>query len=72
MSDDLGVALYATKALANLDREAETYKFVDGVHLYHPQYRHQYVRILFSFSNVLFFSNENYLIESWLQGASGR
>ena len=42
-SEDLGVALYATKALANLDREAESYKYVDGVHLYHPQYRHQYV-----------------------------
>ena len=43
VSEDLGVALHATKALANLDRDVESYKYVDGVHLYHPQYRPQYV-----------------------------
>ena len=42
-SDDLGLALYAAKALANLDRDAETHRYVDGVHLYHPQHRNQYV-----------------------------
>lgn len=50
LSYDLGIALYATKALANMDRDYEDYKYVDGVHIYYPQHRQEWVILIFSLS----------------------
>ena len=63
-SDDLGLALYAAKVLANLDRDAETHRYVDGVHLYHPQHRNQYVilRHLTFFNPLSFVAPVRYLL----------
>lgn len=38
-STDLALALLATKALVHLDHDFSEKKYVDGVYLYHPQYR---------------------------------
>ena len=38
-SADLALVLLATKALAHLDQDFKERKYVDGVYLYHPQYR---------------------------------
>ena len=43
-SSDLSIACMASKALANMDKDADAYSanYLDGVHLYHPQYRDRY------------------------------
>ena len=38
-SPDLALCLNASKALANMDRDFEAYKYHDGVYVYHPLHR---------------------------------
>ncbi len=53
-SRDIALALHATKALANLDRDyGEGRLYPDGVYLYHPQFRCRYLYICNIRSEIL-------------------